>query len=365
MPTIKSPIFYIVLLVFFVLQACDGVYKPGSRGKISEVLIVMDASKWDSDLGDALRNTFGADIRTMPRSEPLYDLRFADIRNNADLESIKLTRNVIFVAPLDEQSNVATYISALLSDDVKRRVQEGQNFAFPLRDRWATDQWVLVLTAPDMATLTERITESAKPLVKNLTEVERDRWTNDVFGKAENVALSDSVSDKHKWKIRIQHDYVLSVDTTRFVSFARLMPENYRYMWIFWDENITDVTNIDHDWIDARRDSLWKKWVQGTRDSSYVTTQYSFPIETETIDFKGYYAFHTRGAWMMNNRSMGGSFIQYTVYVPEQNRMYYIIGSIFAPAVPHRRFLNQFDAIAWTFEPGKTLPNYQVVSASR
>jgi hypothetical protein len=365
MPTIKSPIFYIVILLFIVLQACDGVYKPSSRGKISEVLIVMDASKWNSDLGDALRNSFGADIKTMPRSEPLYDLRFADIRNNADLESIKLTRNVIFVASLDEQSNVATYVNALLSDDVKRRVQEGQNFAFPLRDRWATDQWVLVLTATDEATLTEKIVESAKPLVKNLNEVERERWTFDVFGKAENVALSDSVSDRHKWKIRIQHDYVKSVDTTQFVSFARLMPENYRYVWVFWDENVTDVTNIDQDWIHARRDSLWKKWVQGTRDSSYVVTQYSFPTETETIDFKGYYAFHTRGAWMMNNRSMGGSFIQYTVYVPEQNRLYYIIGSIFAPAVPHRRFLNQFDAIAWTFEPGKTLPDYKVVSASR
>jgi hypothetical protein len=121
---------------------------------------------------------------------------------------------VIFVASLDEQSNVATYVNALLSDDVKRRVQEGQNFAFPLRDRWATDQWVLVLTATDEATLTEKIVESAKPLVKNLNEVERERWTFDVFGKAENVALSDSVSDRHKWKIRIQHDYVKSVDTT-------------------------------------------------------------------------------------------------------------------------------------------------------
>jgi hypothetical protein len=66
MPTIKSPIFYIVILLFIVLQACDGVYKPSSRGKISEVLIVMDASKWNSDLGDALRNSFGADIKTMP-----------------------------------------------------------------------------------------------------------------------------------------------------------------------------------------------------------------------------------------------------------------------------------------------------------
>lgn len=365
MPYLKSPVFLILTLALVIFQACDGVYKPSSRGQISEVMVVMDASKWNSELGEAIRNTFGADIRTMPRSEPLYDLQFVDIKNNADLENIKLTKNIIFVAPLDESSNVTTYVNALLSEDVKRRVMEGQNFAFPLRDRWATDQWVLVLAAADEATLTEKIVNSGQPLVKNLNEVERERWTFDVFGKAENVSLSDSVSQKHKWKIRVQHDYELSVDTTQFVSFARLMPENYRYVWVFWDENVTDVTSIDSNWINARRDSLWKQWVQGTRDSSYVTTQYAFPIETEIIDFKGYYAFHTRGAWMMNNRSMGGSFIQYSIYAPDQKRMYYVIGSIFAPAVPHRRFLNQFDAIAWTFEPGSTLPEYQVVSAAR
>ncbi len=82
-----------------------------------------------------------------------------------------------------------------------------------------------------------------------------------------------------------------------------------------------------------------------------MVTQYEFPIKTEIIDFKGYYAFETRGAWRMNNFSMGGSFIHYSVYVPQQQRLYYLIGSIFAPAVPHRRFLNQFDAILWSLEP--------------
>lgn len=346
----KLPIVPIIILIALLIQSCGG-YKPTSRGSISEVLVVMDSASWNSPVADAIRASFGADIQTMPRPEPVYDLRFVDIKRNADLEYIKRGKNIIFAAPLNEESNVSTYISALLSDDVKQRVVDGQNFAFPLRDRWANDQWVLVLTAPDEEILATRIADSSAPLVTNLDLVERERWTYDVFGKAENIVLSDSMSQKHKWKIRVQHDYELSVDTTGFVSFARLLPENYRYVWVFWDENISDVTAIDNAWIDARRDSLFKKWVEGTRDSSHVVTQYEFPIKTEVIDYKGYYGFHTRGAWKMNNNSMGGSFIQYSIYVPNQRRMYYLIGSIFAPAVSHRRFLNQFDAILWTFEP--------------
>lgn len=355
------PIFVALSSVFFF--ACDGSYKPSSRGQISEVVVVMDSVHWESELGDAIRSTFGADIHTMPRPEPLYDLRFTTIRKNADLEAIKLNKNVIFVAPLNEESNVSTYVNALLSDEVKRRVVEGQNFAFPLRDRWATDQWVLVLTANDIQTLTDNILSGYTPLINNLNEVERERWTADVFEKAENAKLADSVLTKHNWKIRLQHDYQLSVDTLGFVSFARLLPENYRYLWVFWDENFTDVTQIDEKWINAKRDTLFKQWVQGTRDSSWVVTQYELPVKTEVIDFKGWYTFHTRGSWRMNNFSMGGSFIQYSVFVPEQSRMYYIIGSIFAPAVPHRRFINQFEAIAWTFEinpEGKT-PGFSVL----
>jgi len=349
---IRTSLYLLSLIISgtFFFSACDGGYKPSSKGRISEVVVVMDSVHWESELGDAIRATFGADIQTIPRPEPLYDLKFTTIRRNADLEAVKLNKNVIFVAPLDEESNVSTYVNALLSDEVKARVVEGQNFAFPLRDRWATDQWVLVLTANDKKTLIDNILNASSPLVENLNLIERERWTLDVFDKAENKALADSVLKKHEWKIRLQHDYQLSVDTTGFVSFARLMPENYRYLWVFWDENFTDVTQVDEQWINAKRDSLFKQWVQGTRDSSWVVTQYEIPIKTQVIDFKGWYTFHTRGAWRMNNFSMGGSFIQYSVFVPEQSRMYYIIGSVFAPSVSHRRFINQFDAIAWTFE---------------
>lgn len=343
--------FFILISALF-LQACgDGIYKPSSRGKLSEVVVVMDSLHWNGELADAIRATFGAEIQTMPRSEPQYDLVFRDIRSNSQLEQVKLARNVIFAAPLDEQTNVGTFVNAILGEDVKRRVSDGQNFAFPLRDRWANNQWALVLTAPDREALLERIRYGSDPLVANLNLVERERWTQDVYERNENVTLSDSVRKQHGWSIRVQHDYELSVDTTNFVSFARLLPENYRYVWVFWDDNVTDVNGIDSRWIDARRDTLLKNWVEGTRENSYVVTDYRRPITTDTIDFKGYYAFQTKGIWMMNTQTMGGSFIQYTVFVPEQRRLYYLICSIFAPTVGHRYFLNQFEAIVWTFEP--------------
>jgi len=340
------------LSALVLFSSCEEYqYKPKSQGNFSEIVVVMDSTQWDSELAEALKKVFAAPIVTMPRPEPLYDLVFMDIDSESDILQIKKKRNVILAASLEDTTLAGKYVTSLIDEEVKQKILAGEPLAVPLKDRWALDQWVLVLSASNNSSLVNYIFDQAENLVYNVETVERARWTQEVFEKAQQKELSDSLRLKHHFSIGIQHDYQLSIDTTQFVSLARLMPENYRYVWVFWDDGVKDITQINESWVNARRDSLFKKWIHGTRPGTYVVTQYEFPIKTEIIDFKGYYAFETRGAWRMNNFSMGGSFIHYSVYVPQQQRLYYLIGSIFAPAVPHRRFLNQFDAILWSFEP--------------
>jgi hypothetical protein len=340
------------LSAILLIQSCDEYeYKPSSQGDFSQIIVVMDSTQWNGEVAEALKKVFAAPIMTMPRPEPMYDLVFVDIQSESDIAQIKKKRNVILAASLGDTTLAGRYINSLMDAQVKEKIKAGEPLAVPLTDRWALDQWVLVLSAANDSSLVNHIYDQAENLVYNIDTVERSRWSKEVFDKAQQKGLSDSLRQKHAFKMGIQHDYLLSIDTTQFVSLARLMPENYRYVWVFWDEGINDITQVDESWVNARRDSLLKQWVHGTRPGTYVMTQYEFPIKTEIIDFKGFYAYETRGAWRMNNFSMGGSFLQYSVYVPQQKRLYYLIGSIFAPAVPHRRFLNQFDAILWSFEP--------------
>ncbi|MDG5766480.1 DUF4837 family protein [Balneolales bacterium ANBcel1] len=334
----------------FLWNACEGDYRRSAQGGFSEIIVVMDSTEWDSPTADAIRATFGRERMTLPRPEARYDLRFMDLRTNRDLEYVKNFKNTIFAAPLEEESNVGAFIRAVMSDDIKQRIADGRNFAFPLKDRWYRDQWTLFLSATDHETLSRRIRESEKSLVGYLDELERERWQREIYRRGEQVHLADSLMKNHGFRIRVQHDYRIGVDTTNFVSMRRYLHDNDRWIWFAWFDDKDGMDGIDQEWINAVRDSLNEKYIRGTREESFVTTEYRRAIETIETRINGKPALETRGTWRMTNDLMGGPFLHYTVYDENQRRIYMMEFAQFAPRHSKRRFMNQFEAMAYTFE---------------
>lgn len=312
----------------------------------------MDSTQWNSPTAMAIRETFGREMMTLPRPEASYDLRFIDLRTNRDLEFAKSFRNTIFAAPIEEQSNVGSFIRAVMSEDIKERIADGRNFAFPLRDRWYRDQWTLFLSAPDHEALARRIRTSERSLVGYLDEVERERWQRQVYRRGEQVHLADSLMARHGFRIRVQHDYRVGIDTTGFISMRRFLHDNDRWIWFAYKEKPDGFDHIDPNWVNAVRDSLNRKFIRGTREESYITTEYRPPRVIETIHthVSGYPALETRGTWRMTNDIMGGPFINYTIFDEHQNRVYLMEFAQFAPRYSKRRFMRQFEAMAHTFE---------------
>ncbi len=341
----------------FVWTGCEGDFRRSAQGSLSQVLVVMDSTQWDSPTADAIRETFGKEIMTLPRPEEKYDLRFMDLRTNRDLEYAKNHKNTIFAAPIDEESNVGAFIRAVMSEDIKQRIAEGRNFAFPLEDRWYKNQWTLFLSAADHETLSQKIRDSERSLVGHLDEVERERWKSEVFRRGEQKHLSDSLMQNHGFSIRVQHDYRIGVDTTDFVSMRRYLHDNDRWIWFNYKEDVDSFDWVDSEWINNRRDSLNRKYIRGSREESYVTTEYRSPrrVETTETTVNGRPALETRGTWTMTNDLMGGPFLHYTIYDEQQQRIYMMEFAQFAPRYSKRRFMNQFEAMAHTFETDTTL----------
>lgn len=338
-------------------MACEGDFRRPARGSFSEVLVVMDSTKWNSDTANAIRETFGGEIMTLPRPEERFDLRFMTLRSNNDLEYAKRHKNAIFAASIDEETNVGSYIRATLSEDIKERVRSDQNFAFPLEDRWYSNQWTLILSSSDDETLASEIRETGPSLVSNLNDVEIERWQRDIYRRGEQVHLSDSLMDEHGFSIRIQHDYTLNIDTTDFVSLRRSLADNDRWIWVWWQDDVESIDQIDGSWINAKRDSLQEKYIRGTREDSYVQTEYRRRVETKPLSLNGRRAFETRGTWKMENDLMGGPFLNYTIYDEVQRRLYIMEFAQFAPRYPKRRFVYQFEAMAKTFDTDSTFVN--------
>ncbi|MGF1670867.1 MAG: DUF4837 family protein [Balneolaceae bacterium] len=351
-------VIYTITIAAIILSgvSCESTYRPKSIGAMDEILVVMDSSKHESQTAEAIRNSFGKAIETVPAYEPLFRLIFTDFRTNDELERLKERKNVIFAAPIDEDSNVGSFIRAILSDEVEARVRQEQSFAFPIEDRWVRDQWALVLTSTSDSSLASKIESSVDPLVDNLLEREFDRRIEEVYRRGEQTVLNDSLWNRFGWKVRMQHDYVWTVDTTNVVSFRRVLSDNDRWMWAWWKDNVENIDFIDPTWINTTRDSLMEIYVRGQRENSFVTTEYNRPVKTRkmNLDDSRLTGYETLGTWRMTNDFMGGPFVNFVYHDPAADRLFMIEYGQFAPSVNKRRFVMQFRAMGRTFESDST-----------
>jgi hypothetical protein len=331
------------------VQGCGGDYREAAIGAVSEVLVVVDSSHVDDAVGDAVRNSIGRYIRTIPRPEPLYDIQFRTIKTNKDVDQHQKHKNLVLISHLQDSSNVGRYVSSLLSDGVKDRIRTGQQFVFPLRDRWYRDQFVLIIVANTKEELIEKIHSNSESILKSLHEVELPRHEYDVYRRGEQVLLADSIFQDHGFSIRIQHDYRVGIDTTDFLTMRRFLPDNDRWIWFHWIDDVDNIEFVNKDWINARRDSLNQQYMRGSREDAYVTTDYRRAHETRFMTINGRNSYETRGIWVMSDQSMGGPFMSYVMYDDEQRRLYFIEYGQFSPKYKQRRYVYQFEAIARTF----------------
>lgn len=355
---IKTAILLTGVLIFI---GCEGDYRQKARGSLGHAVVVMDSTQFNSQTAEAIRETYGGWIQYIPGKPPRFDLRFRDFDTNDQLEDLKRFRNLIVAAPINDSTNVGDFMRALLSDEIEQRVKDGEVFAFPLKDQWYRDQWVMLLTSTSDSALAEQIRNSRKTLVDNLVDKELDRWKEEIYDRGEKVELEDSLWQNHGWKIRVQHDWIRHLDTTytvngekqHFLTMRRPLPENDRWFWAWW-KDMPNINPVDDDWINSRRDSLMEKWIRGSRDSSYVTTAYNRPLQTETFRMNGDMVYETRGVWTMTHDAMAGPFVNFTVFDDESRRLFMLEFAQFAPKYDKRRFVRQFRAMLRTFESDST-----------
>ena len=335
--------------------SCDADYRPLAEGNTREVVVVMDSTQWESQTAEAIRDVFGQWVLTVPNGEPFYDLQFTQITSPDQLERLKKQKNLIFAAPIEEDSNVGRQVRGLLNDNIEQRVREGESFAFPVEDQWYRDQYVLILTSTSDSALAQKIRNTENSLLSNMLDKELRRWEYFVYEKKEVTEYSDSLWQNLGFKVRFQHDYVKNIDTLNFISYRRPLPQNDRWMWIWYKDNVNDISFLDKDWILSTRDSLQKIYIKGARDSMYVQTfnrpDLNRPVESESFQKGRLLAYETRGTWHMVNGLMGGPFVNFTYYDPDTNRLFMVDYNQFAPGVRKKLpFVRQFRAMGRTFE---------------
>ena len=360
-------------------------YRPEAAGPSGEVTVVVDSTRWNGAVGKAFRQTLGRPIQTLPVPEPAFDLRQVDL-TPANLDRVKRHKNIVVAGALGSSTQETEFLRRQFSKQARQAVERGEGTVIARPDLWHRQQQVFYLAASTPEQLAETIRRQGPALRDSLNVATRRRMTDDMFEEGRQFEIEDSLMSRHGFAVNAQHDYQIVTDTLftepgqaqgGFVLLVRKLPNTWRRLFVWYREN-ADPATLSRDWILDMRDSLAGEYLQGAvKGAAYADRRRT--INMEEIDYLSRYAYETRGVWYMSVDTTdaqgddgriplggGGPFVNYTLYDQQQDRLYMIDGTVFAPDYDKREFLRQMEVIAYTFrtrpEVRRQRPNQQTAA---
>lgn len=333
-----------IIISSLFLQSCDA--KKPAVGEEDLIYVVADSSEY-YELEAALLQVFGKIIYT-PQPENLFDIKRISVNR---LDDVKNKKNIIITAPLNSGSYTSQYINSILDSTVKNLVSAESDFVINKYDMWARDQLVSILTAPDIEKLNQQILTNHENLLYYFQKISDKRLFQSLYNeKYEQKDIEAKLLDQYGWIIYVQADFLLAQDSPedKFV-WLRRAPGSDMERWIFvhWiDDASPDF--LEKDSIYAQRNKMTSKHFVTIDNSSRVEIADSY-ISSKEVNFLGRYALMTQGLWRMDDKSMGGPFINYTFYDEASKRIYMLDGSIYAPKYYKKRLLQQVDVLLQSF----------------
>ena len=367
----RSPL---ALLAVTLVAGCQGVdLTPTASGPDEDVYVVADSSSWNGIVGDALRSEIGGFVQTLPTPERAYKLIHRPLITERDLRDLKKKKNVIFVGALSDSSTESTFLRGAFSAEALAAVRNGGGAVVPRDDPWRRYQKVFYVAAETPELVAETIEQNGQDMLDALNEVSRTRLHKDMFEKARQFDIEEKILDEHGFRVQIQHDYQIAIDTTDFIWLRRIISsDSWRSLFVYYIDG-ADPSHISADWVIAKRDSLARLYLQGNA-GGWVEVDQRRPMEFKTIDFLDRYGLETRGLWQMvgpdesGDRVVqygaGGPFLSYTFYDQDSGRIYIIDGMVFAPGFSKRDFLRQLEVIAYTFKSKREAQKSETANAT-
>lgn len=354
----------ILLLVLggVVFSGCESIeYRPSAVGREGEIVVVMDSTNWEGELGDAVREHVAPYLGTLPAPEREFEIRRISINSQKTLESLQKQKNVIFVAPLSEDTPEARFLKSRLDEEATAAIKGGGTSVISKRDLWRKDQQIVYLLGETDSSLVALLAERGDDIRYTFNVITRERVGEDMFKKGRQPKIEADLMRKHGFAVNAQHDYFSAIDSTNFVWLRRVVSsDSWRSLFVYYIEDF-NPNSLTPEWVYEALERLTETWIRGNMDG-FVSIDFRRELNTENIDFLGHFAYETRGLWHMVGRDpekgiveygMGGPFLNYTFYDESSRRLYMIDGMVFAPGYDKREFLRQMEVISHTF---RTVP---------
>lgn len=320
-----------LLFAAVALMAVSCTHKPAKRllpsvsGKAGEVIVVMDKTPWEGNLGVAVRELLASDCPYLAQREPLYTLVNVVPSNFVNL--FQVHRNIVIV-------------------DVNPQVAEEK--VEYLSDIWSHPQCVIRVSAATDEGAIRLVQEHSEGLVNALEQAERDRVIGNTMLYEERSIyprvcqiMGGSPHFPSGYKLRKStSDFVWVSDDKQTIQGVLM----YKFPALGTAEDFSDQNLLAH------RNAALKDNVPGMFDGTYMTTSEFIPPTVSFVRYKGRQFAQMRGFWEVYNDYMGGPFVSHSFYSRDGKDIIVLDAFVYAPKYDKRQYLRQVESLLYSFE---------------
>lgn len=326
--------------------------KPKARGSIGEIILVIDSTKWEGPVGDALRDVFEEDVPGLIRYESMFDIRKIDPRGMTRI--LKMATNIVYVTTFDDRKSASQNINALFSKEAKEKAAADPDLYF-LRtaDEFAQGQEVVYLFGNNEEELIKNIRQN-KGKLQNLFQVrERARMEKILLSRKSSGAKI--AGEQLGLSVNVPASYQIVKSENDFLWLRQPTPRTDRadISMFFYSTDYNSEEQVFPESILELRNKITKMHIYGDpqNKNSFLTIERVDPSPVfRNFRIKNNYAVEIRGGWKTNNLSMGGSFLAYVIIDEEKGKLYYMEGFVYYPNEAHREAIREIETVLLSTE---------------
>jgi|SRR5690554_2078711 hypothetical protein len=310
--------------------------KPLAWGHEQTIYVFADSNVWEY-AEPYLRESIERYYFTT-ENETYFDLKRADF---SAIQQFYRFKNLIFLAHLDSEQQVSSYVKERLSDNILQSVREEGVGMFTSHNLWANDQLVIFLLGDTEANLLRYNILQANEVFEQFRSKLFARIEKKVYG----LNIHPEVMFRNlPWSMKIPENYVIYErdENNNFISYlARRREQPDRYLAVYSEEMEENRVNLD--WlIETRARLVWNYYDEDEFQRNETRSEQTEISNQQTIKISG--------RWQNAKYAIGGAFQSFAFYDKANGRAYLIDNSVFYPEGFKLPALIELEVISRTLE---------------
>lgn len=297
-----------------------------SNGRMNHLLLVIDNSDWNGEVGAKLKDIIKTPVLGMPQEEFQFDV--SQVAETSFGKMFKASRNVL-----------------IIREDSVRSFQSQRNV-------YAKPQQMVKITGTDEADLIDMLEKNREKIINTFKDFDLQNVQESHIGNLYNDGHFKTLTNLGI-AIKIPKMFRTVDDTGEFLWLRQHLSGGIAkgdgssnilvYSIPMPEDKINLVSTISH-----MRDTIGKKYIPGRKENMFMITEKAITPVVKQILLDQKNAYATYGKWEVYNDFMAGPFLNYAIEDVKNNRWIVLEAFVYAPSVDKRDYMFEVEAVLKT-----------------